>query len=61
MLGNWVEGNFDRCRQLMEPDDAVRLQRSVLEWRDLAHFEIVLVSTSKAIRELFATPDAAGA
>jgi Protein of unknown function (DUF3303) len=50
---SWVEANFDRCFQLMECDDPLLLQRWVLEWRDLIEFEIVPVSPSKAVRELF--------
>jgi len=50
---SWVEANFDRCFQLMECDDAVVLQRWVLQWRDLVEFEVVPVSPSKAMRELF--------
>ena len=53
---SWVEANFDRCFQLMECDDAVLLQRWVLQWCDLAEFEIVPVSPSRAVRELFAAP-----
>ncbi|MBI1918903.1 MAG: DUF3303 family protein [Planctomycetes bacterium] len=52
-VDSWVEANFDRCFQLMECDDAVLLQRWVLQWRDLLEFEIVPVSPSKAVRELF--------
>jgi hypothetical protein len=50
---SWVEANFDRCFQVMECDDVVLLQRWVLQWRDLVDFEIVPVSGSKAVRELF--------
>ena len=50
---SWVEANFDRCFQLMECDNAVLFQQWVLQWRDLAEFEIVPVSSSKAVRELF--------
>ena len=50
---SWVEVNFDRCFQLMESDDAISLQRWVLQWRDLVEFEIVPVSPSRATRELF--------
>ena len=50
---SWVEANFDRCFQLMECDDALLLQRWVLQWRDLVEFEIVPVSPSKSVRELF--------
>ena len=52
-LDSWVEVNFDRCFQLMECDDAVLLQKWVLEWRDLVEFEVVPVSPSKNVRELF--------
>jgi len=50
---SWVEANFDRCFQLMECDDALLLQRWVLQWRDLVEFEIVPVSPSPAVGELF--------
>src|SRR5690242_18454867 len=53
-VGSWVEANFDRCFQLMECDDAQVLQRWVLAWRDLVEFEVVPVSPSEAVRELFA-------
>ena len=52
-VDSWVEANFDRCFQLMECDDAVSLQRWILQWRDLAEFEIVPVSPSRTVRELF--------
>jgi hypothetical protein len=52
-IESWVEANFDRCFQVMECDDAVVLQRWVLQWRDLVEFEIVPVSPSKAVREMF--------
>ncbi len=52
-VDSWVEANFDRCFQLMEADDAASLQRWILQWRDLVEFELVPVSPSKAVRELF--------
>jgi hypothetical protein len=52
-IDSWVESNFDRCFQIMECDDAVLLQQWVLQWRDLVEFEIVPVSSSQAVRELF--------
>jgi Protein of unknown function (DUF3303) len=52
-VDSWVETNFDRCFQLMECDDALLLQRWVLQWRDLVEFEIVPVSPSRATRDLF--------
>lgn len=52
-VDSWIEANFARCFQVMECDDTLLLQRWVLQWRDLADFEIVPVSPSKAVRELF--------
>ena len=52
-VDSWVEVNFDRCFQLMECDDVLLLQRWILEWRDLVEFEIVPISPSKNVRELF--------
>ncbi len=52
-IDSWVEANFDRCFQLMECDDAVLFQQWVMQWRDLAEFEIVPVSPSKTVLELF--------
>ena len=52
-VDSWVEANFERCFQLMECDDDVLLQRWVLQWRDLVDFEIVPVSPSREVRELF--------
>jgi hypothetical protein len=52
-VDSWVEANFDRCFQLMECDDVALLQRWVLQWGDLIDFEIVPVSPSRAMRELF--------
>jgi hypothetical protein len=54
-IDSWIEANFDRCFQLMECDDPLLLQRWILQWRDLMEFEIVPVSPSKAIQELFAS------
>ncbi len=52
-IDSWIEANFDRCFQLMECDDALPLQRWIMQWHDLMEFKIVPVSQSKAIRELF--------
>jgi hypothetical protein len=52
-VDSWVEVNFDRCFQLMECADAGLLMRWVLQWRDLADFEVVPVCPSKEARELF--------
>ena len=60
-VGSWIEANFDRCFQLMECDDALLLQRWMMHWRDLMEFEIVPVSPSRAVRELFSAAGQAGA
>ncbi len=52
-IDSWVEANFARCFQLMECDDARLLQEWVLAWVDLVEFEIVPVSPSRKVRELF--------
>jgi hypothetical protein len=52
-IDSWIEANFDRCFQLMECDDAKLLMQWILQWRDLVEFEIVPVSPSKQVRELF--------
>jgi hypothetical protein len=52
-LDSWVEVNFDRCFQLMECDDARLFLEWVLPWRDLIEFEVVPVSPSREVRELF--------
>jgi hypothetical protein len=52
-IDSWIEVNFDRCFQLMECDDPRLLMQWVLQWRDLVDFEVVPVSPSKEVRELF--------
>jgi hypothetical protein len=52
-IDSWVEVNFDRCFQLIECDDARLFQQWVLQWRDLIEFEVVPVSPSREVRELF--------
>jgi hypothetical protein len=52
-IESWIEVNFERCFQLMKCDDAALLQRWILQWRDLMEFEIVPVSPSKVVREMF--------
>ena len=54
-VDSWIEVNFDRCFQIMECDDPLLLQRWILQWRDLMEFEVVAVSPSKQVRELFGT------
>ena len=54
-VDSWIEANFDRCFQLMECDDVLLLQQWMLQWRDLMEFEVVPISPSKAVRELFSS------
>ncbi len=49
---SWIEGNFDRCFQLMECEDLSLLQQWILQWRDLVEFEIVPVVESAKMVEL---------
>jgi hypothetical protein len=51
-VGSWIEANFDRCFQLMECDDARLLQEWVINWGDLADFEIVPVVPSAETRDV---------
>ena len=54
-IDSWVEPSFARCFQLMECDDARRLQEWVIGWRGLgATFEIVPVVSSKDTRDVVA-------
>ena len=43
---SWIEANFERCFQLMECGDVALLQEWILQWCDLAEFEIVPVAES---------------
>jgi hypothetical protein len=52
-LDSWIEVNFCRCFQLMECDDIRLLMQWILQWRDLMEFEVVPISPSKDVRELF--------
>jgi hypothetical protein len=52
-IDSWVEVNFERCFQLMECDDVRLFMQWVLPWRDLIEFEVVPVSPSREVRELF--------
>ena len=55
-VDSWIEANFDRCFQLMECNDAALLQRWLLEWLDLMQCEIVPVSPSQVVRDMFPPP-----
>ena len=51
-VGSWIEANFDRCFQIMECNDLKLLQQWILNWGDLADFEIVPVVPSKDTAEI---------
>ncbi|MEM7744682.1 MAG: DUF3303 family protein [Pseudomonadota bacterium] len=52
---SWIEPGFRRCFQIMETDDARKLQEWVLGFHGLgAHFEIVPVIPSADTREVVA-------
>lgn len=50
-VSSWVEGNHDRCFQLMECDDESLLERWADNWRDLVDFEFVPVVTGAEMAE----------
>ncbi len=54
-VDSWVEANFSRCFQLMECEDAARLQEWLLHWRGIGiRFEFVPVVPSRDTRLLVA-------
>lgn len=54
-VNSWIEPTFARCFQLMETDDATKLQEWVLAWRGTgARFEIVPVVPSAETRKVVA-------
>ncbi|MDP6342252.1 MAG: DUF3303 family protein [Alphaproteobacteria bacterium] len=46
-VASWVTADLDRCFQIMECDDVALLQQWVVEWSDLAEFEILPVIAGK--------------
>ena len=56
-VDSWVRADLRGCFQLMECDDPLLLQEWIAGWGDLADFEIVPVSGSKATQELMARLD----
>jgi hypothetical protein len=45
-IASWVEPNYARCWQVMEPDDRALLEEWTLHARDLVDFELFPVRTS---------------
>jgi hypothetical protein len=56
-IDSWIEASLDRCFQIMECADVTLFQRWVSQWRDLIDFEIVPVSPSRVVVDLFATDE----
>ena len=46
-VNSWVQADLGRCFQVMECDDVTLLQRWVVQWSDLIHFEIIPIVTGK--------------
>ena len=52
-VDSWTEANFERCFQVLECDDVALIQEWILQWRDLVEFDVVPVTPSKIVREMF--------
>ena len=50
-IDSWVEGNLDRCFQLMETADAKLFDQWIANWSDLVEFEVIPVTSSAAAAE----------
>jgi hypothetical protein len=55
-LDSWVEGNYNRCFQLMSCDDPSLLQKWAVRWQDLVELEFIPVVPSRAAWESFSAP-----
>ena len=53
-VDSWVRADLRGCYQLMECDEPSALQEWIAGWGDLAEFEIVPVTPSRATQELMA-------
>ena len=51
-LDSWTSASLDRCFQLMECDDLSLFQEWILQWEDLAKFEIIPVVRSKKTKQV---------
>ncbi len=60
-LDSWVRADLRGCFQLMECDDPLLLQEWIADWGDLADFDVVPVTPSRATQELMARRDVAAA
>ena len=53
-VASWVSADLGRCFQVMEADDITLFQQWVVQWSDLAEFEIVPVVPGKSTAEALA-------
>ena len=51
-VDSWTSASLDRCWQLMECDDPSLFQKWVLQWEDLAEFEIIPVVSSNKTKQI---------
>ena len=51
-IDSWTSANLDRCFQLMECEDASFFPEWILQWSDLAEFEIIPVVSSKRTKQV---------
>lgn len=51
-VDSWISADFTRCFQVMQCDDVTKLQEWVLEWGDLARFEIFRWRPRRILRRL---------
>ena len=52
-VASWVTQDLKECFQVMECDDPSLLEEWMSRWSDLVEFEVVPVSPSRDVRELF--------
>ena len=53
-VSSWVDGQFERCYQLMEAEDPRLLEEWMANWSDLVDFEMHAVVTSQEAAEKIA-------
>ena len=51
-IDSWISASLDRCFQIMECDNPVLFQEWILEWEDLATFEIIPVVPSNETKQV---------
>ena len=51
-VDSWISASLDRCWQLMECDDPNLFQEWILQWQDLAEFEIIPVVPSNKTKQV---------